>query len=36
MMEAVKKERKLVVDKGNYHEGVSAITVILDGEQTDT
>ena len=31
MIEAGKEERQLAVEKGNYHEGVPAITVILDG-----
>ena len=31
MDEAGKEERRLAVEKGSYHEGVPAITVVVDG-----
>ncbi len=31
MLEAGREEKQLAIEKGNYHEGVPAITVIVDG-----
>ncbi len=31
MLEAGREEKRLAIEKGNYHEGVPAITAIVDG-----
>ena len=32
MMEAGQREREIAIQKGNFHEGVPTITVIVDGD----
>ena len=31
MLEAVREEKKLAEERGDYHQGVPAITIVVDG-----
>ena len=33
MLEAGRREREIAIQKGHFHEGIPAITVIVDGPQ---